>query len=267
MSWCPKCKQEFQDEITTCPTCDETLVATLDTTVVVKEIDFFSEEEVTKFISFLTYSNISNASWEKDEVLGLYRIRCNEDDMKEVLKLFDAFVSVEEETEEEREFDEKELSEEDSFSSQDTSAYVKKSDKYSDVNSTGIMLIGISIVGFVYILLNSSGIIHLLYGFISYGLNIALFSAAFIYGIFSLNQAKKMKGEIAEEETLINRIVSWLDETVTETFLEEHSDSSLPKEANYLKQAQIIKKLAQQQFPEAPVNMIENYIDEKLNEK
>ncbi|HAU88511.1 MAG TPA: hypothetical protein DCW90_24475, partial [Lachnospiraceae bacterium] len=69
MSWCPKCKQEFQDGITVCPTCDETLVDKLDTTVVMKEIDFFSEEEVTKFISFLTYSNIHDTSWEKDEAL------------------------------------------------------------------------------------------------------------------------------------------------------------------------------------------------------
>ena len=36
MSWCPKCKQEFQDGITVCPTCDETLVEKLDTTVVMK---------------------------------------------------------------------------------------------------------------------------------------------------------------------------------------------------------------------------------------
>lgn len=268
MSWCPKCKQEFQDGITICPTCDETLVDELDPTVIMKEIDFFSEEEVSKFSSFLSYSNITGTTWEKDEILGLYRIRCKEENFQEVLKLFQAFKSVEEETNEETELAEEESKDfEESDYGHNTDTYVKKKDKYSDIHSTGIMLVGIAAVGFIYILLNSSGILHLLNGYISYGLNIALFAASMIYGIYSLKQASNMKSQIAEEEALIQEIMNWLNEAVTETLLETFTDLSLPKEANFLKQAQGIKRLAQNQFPDAPENLLESLIDEKMNEE
>lgn len=267
MSWCPKCKQEFQDGITVCPTCDETLVDKLDTTVVMKEIDFFSEEEVTKFISFLKYSNIHDTSWEKDETLGLYRIRCQEKNIQEVVKLFEAFRSVEEEAKDEIESEEAAEETVDNLDSTSLAPYVKKQDQYSDVQSTGVMLVGIGVVGLLYVLLNSSGVLHLLHGVIPYSLNIALFAAAFIYGLYSLNQAKQLKGQIAEEKAVEDEINKWLDETVTEEFLEKNSDTSLPKEANYLKQCQIIKRLAQSQFPDIKENFIEVLVDEKMNEE
>lgn len=267
MSWCPKCKQEFQDGITVCPTCDETLVDKLDTTVVMKEIDFFSEEEVTKFISFLTYSNIHDTSWEKDEALGLYRIRCQEDDIQEVVKLFGAFKSVEEEVKEEIESEEDAQESFEEAVNTTSTPYVKKQDQYSDVHSTGVMLVGIGVAGLLYVLLNSSGVLHLLNGAIPYTLNIALFAAAFIYGLYSLNQAKTIKGQIAEEKAVENEINKWLDETVTEEFLEKNSDNSLPKEANYLKQCQVIRQLAQDTFPDVKENFLDSLVEEKMNKE
>lgn len=266
MSWCPKCKQEFQDGITVCPTCDETLVEKLDTTVVMKEIDFFSEEEVTKFISFLTYSNIHDTSWEKDETLGLYRIRCKEENIQEVVKLFGAFKSVEEEAKDEIESEEAAEETVDNLDSTSLAPYVKKQDQYSDVQSTGVMLVGIGVVGLLYVLLNSSGVLHLLHGVIPYSLNIALFAAAFTYGLYSLNQAKQLKGQIAEEKAVEDEINKWLDETVTDEFLEKNSDTSLPKEANYLKQCQVIRQLAKNAFPDVKENFLDSLIEEKMNE-
>lgn len=271
MSWCPKCKQEFQDGITVCPTCDETLVEKLDTAIVMTEIDFFSEEEVNKFISFLAYSNIKNASFEKDSVLELYRIKCEEENRQEVLKLFRAFKLVEEEKEENPQEAEEAL--EDTKDSEETTPdtssvpYVKKKDQYSDVSSTGYMLVVIGILGLAYVGLNFAGILHLLNGIIAYGLNIALFTAALIYGVISLRQASQLKGQIAEEEEVEKTIMAWLDETVTEEFLEKNVDSALPKEANFLKQFQAIKKLTVAEFPDVKENFIESLIDLKMNEE
>ena len=55
---------------------------------------------------------------------------------------------------------------------------------------------------------------HLLHGVIPYSLNIALFAAAFIYGLYSLNQAKQLKGQIAEEKAVEDEINKWLDENM-----------------------------------------------------
>lgn len=268
MSWCPKCKQEFQDGITVCPTCGETLVEELDTTVVMNEIDFFSEEEVNKFIAFLAYSNIEHTSWEIDSALGLYRIRCEEDDTQEVLKLFHAFKAVEEEQSEtiEEELEENSV-EEDVAEEFSSTPYVKKKDQYSDVSSTGIMLVVIGILGLAYVALNYAGVLHLLSGVVSYGLNIALFAAALIYGLISLRQAEQIKGQIAEEEAVEKAVMEWLGETVTEEFLAKNYDKTLPKEANFLKQCQIIKKLAIVQFPDVKENFLESLIEIKMNEE
>ncbi|SES97237.1 hypothetical protein [[Clostridium] polysaccharolyticum] len=263
MSWCPKCKQEFQDGITICPTCNEPLVDELDTTILLKQIDFFSEEEVNKFASFLTYSKLENISWEKDEASGNYYIRCQEEDVKEIAKLFGAFMSVEEDKKEAEETENYEETDEEPDSSSRT--YVKKQDQYSDVKSTGIMLIGIGIVGLAYVVLNATGILHLLNGTISFGLNIALFAAAFLYGIYSMRQAKVLKGEIAEEETVRKKIMNWINEHVTDEFLENCNDPSLPDEANYLKQYQEAKQLVQKQYPDVKENFIESLLDEKMN--
>lgn len=264
MSWCPKCKQEFQDGITVCPTCDETLVEELDTTVVTKEINLFSEEEVDKFISFLEYSNIQDASFEKDETLDLYYIRCKEEDIEEVVKLFSAFKSVEEEVIEEAEEEELEEDLEDSHSS---TPYVKKKDQYADAKSTGYMLVIIGILGLGYVALNYFDVIHLLNGMIPYCLNIVLFLAAIIYGVYSLHQAKLLKGMISEEEALAEEIRNWLDENLTEEFLEKASDSSLPKEANFLKQLNAAKLLVSKQFPDVKENFLESLVEDKMNEE
>lgn len=265
MSWCPKCKQEFQDGITVCPTCDETLVKELDTTVVMKEINFFSEEEVNKFISFLEYSNILNTDFERDDTLGLYYIRCEEDDVQEIVKLFKAFKSVEEEIIEEAETEE-EL-EEEAEEAVASAPYVKKKDQYADANSTGYMLVIIGVIGLGYVALNYFDILHLLNGIIPYSLNILLFSAAIIYGIYSLHQAKLLKEQIAEEEALAAEITKWLDENLTEEFLAKVSDSSLPKEANFLKQLTAAKKLVLKQFPDVKENFLESLVEEKMNEE
>ncbi|HAU88512.1 MAG TPA: hypothetical protein DCW90_24480, partial [Lachnospiraceae bacterium] len=196
-----------------------------------------------------------------------YRIRCQEDDIQEVVKLFGAFKSVEEEVKEEIESEEDAQESFEEAANTTSTPYVKKQDQYSDVHSTGIMLVGIGVAGLLYVLLNSSGVLHLLNGAIPYTLNIALFAAAFIYGLYSLNQAKTIKGQIAEEKAVENEINKWLDETVTEEFLEKNSDNSLPKEANYLKQCQVIRQLAQDTFPDVKENFLDSLVEEKMNKE
>lgn len=269
MPWCPKCRQEFQDEITVCPDCNEPLVEELEVELVQTEIEFFTEEEVKKFLAFLEYSNIQDAKCEKDATLDIIHILCKEEDVAEVSKLFAAFKSVEETEAEEGQIEDAAIepdTDEEEFSKPSV-PYVKKSVQYQETSSTGIMLVVIGILGLVYVALNYAGALHLLNGVIPYCLNLVLFAAAIIYGIVSLYQADKLKGQIEEEEALRSEILSWLTEQVTDEFLENASDASLPKEANYLKQYQAVKNLAIKQYPDIIENFIESIVEEVMNEE
>lgn len=266
MSFCPTCKEEYQDDVAVCPVCGEALVETLDHSVTITEMEFFTEEDADRFLSFLVYSNIQDAAIEKDLELELYRIRCNEEDVSEVEKLFKAFKLGIAETEENTSYDEEESDTEESYEpTRQSKPYVRKRDQYADTSSTGIMLVVIGILGLGYVVLNFAGILNLLNGIVPYCLNLVLFTGATIYGIIALCQAKKIKGQIEEEETLHSQMLAWLNEQVTEEFLQKVSDPSLPKEANCLHQAEAMKRLLVEAFPSVMENFIESIVEEKMN--
>ncbi|MBR3770905.1 MAG: hypothetical protein IKL07_01410 [Clostridium sp.] len=265
MPWCPKCRQEFQNQVTVCPNCDEPLVDELAPILTTTPIEFFSEEATNQFLAFLEYSNIKNTASVKDDTLEIYRIQCEEKDVKEVEKLFDAYRFAEEDN---KTCSDCELSPEeeivDDGIKESTVPYVKKKDQYADVNSTGIMLIVIGILGGIYVLLNYANVLNLLNGLISYTLNICLFAGAILYGFISLGHAKKLKSQIAEEEKIHDEILNWLDEQITKEFIEKNTDPDLPQEANDLKLFQLIKNMTMDQYSEVKENFIESIIDEKL---
>lgn len=267
MSFCPTCKEEYQDDLTVCPVCGETLAETFDHSIIITEMEFFTEEEADRFLSFLVYSNIQNAAIVKDSALELYRIQCNEKDVSEVQTLFQAFQLGIEETKENTSYDEEgaSITEESYLSDKQSKPYVRKRDQYADASSTGIMLVVIGVLGLGYVALNFVGMLSLLNGIIPYCLNLVLFTGAAIYGIITLAQAKKLKGQIAEEETLHNQMLAWLNEQVTEEFLQKASDPSLPKEANCLHQAEAMKCLLIEAFPSVMENFIESIVEEKMN--
>lgn len=102
MPWCPKCKNEYREGITTCSDCNVPLVEDLSEAVSDdKKLVFTTEhkEKTDDFIKYLAYSGIHSYSVEPDENEFIWSLYVAEDDYKKASKLFTGFALTESERE------------------------------------------------------------------------------------------------------------------------------------------------------------------------
>lgn len=131
MPWCPKCKNEYREGITTCSDCNVELVDDLSEVVSdSKSLVFTTEhkEKTDDFIKYLAYSGIHSYSVEPDENEFIWSLYVAEEDYKKASKLFTGFAL----TESEREI-EKKLSPE----SESGSDVTNESGDFSDADIIG----------------------------------------------------------------------------------------------------------------------------------
>lgn len=256
MPWCPNCKSEFSDGITKCPDCNSSLVDKLEDTVIIPLVQFMEETEASRFVDFVKYSGIETISYETAEHNLGFNIRGREEDSRQIFNLFNGFRMGEQEIEEES-------GEEEEDTPKKEAAFVKKRDQYSDVSSTGVMLIVVGIFGLIYALLNIFGILHVLSGIVPEILNIVIFAAALVYGIYSLHNAKTLKEEADKEEQLANEIRNWMKKHITKETIEAIPvEPGLPEELAYIEQTEALQKQVLKQFETNDIGLVEDLVEE-----
>ncbi len=96
MPWCPECKVEYVKGKTVCVDCGSALVESLEEAK--EPIKFLETEKelfAKKFVDFLKYSKVPNVSYEYNETDKKWVVFIDESAKKQVVKLYDAFYSVE----------------------------------------------------------------------------------------------------------------------------------------------------------------------------
>lgn len=305
MPWCPKCKQEYVDDMVTCADCKTDLVENLKEDE--ERFTFLETEKellAKKFSQFLEYSNVLNVECFYEEALSNWVVSIDAKDKKQVNKLYKAFYSVEtdlvlsaknstsseasalddlqsemdtedvtnEEYEDKSEyrsmFDDEEL--QDLIDSKVpktkvSATYVKKEEQYKDLKSSADTFLIVSLLGIVILLLNVFGVIHIFAGVISYLVMGGMF-AAFLYIAYSTyRKAQKVKKQIAEENNTTQAIQEWLSLNVTLEFLNTLINQAESKEIQFFHKIEKIKELVVQNFGELDDSYLDQLAEEFYN--
>lgn len=150
-----------------------------------------------------------------------------------------------------------------------SSVYIKKADRYEDVGSSAIIFLGFGAVGFLVVLLNVLHILKLPFFDIINNVSkfslLLIFAIFFIIGVFSWKKAKQLKSQISEEENITEKINQWMEKKFTKEFLEQHTDTSLSNEINFLNQIGEMKQLLILAFPDVESDYLDMLIEEYYN--
>lgn len=286
MPWCPKCKNEYVEGITTCADCDVALVDELpkemsdDMPVILGHID--TKEAGEKIITFLSYQGIKTAGLlpsdennitsgfelvtapiekiDVEMILSSLRTENSELEDKELSPLLPEIESKLAEIEEEEAS--KMFSD---LRTETSSVYVKKKDKYNDLKFSGISFIVFGVIGAVILGLNLAGVFEFFNTFSCIILFI-VFVGFFVVGIGSLIRARKLKGMVKQEDKTMDEVMDWIEKNMEDDWISSLMDSECSEEDNYFDvHAKMCAKLSEQ-FPFLNTDYIDQLMDDRYNQ-
>ncbi len=146
-----------------------------------------------------------------------------------------------------------------------TSAYVMKSEKYKDYNSTVSVFLSFGLLGIVFVILNITGVLNVLSGTIPNVVMGALFLFFLYIGISTQRKAKELRLEIDDEQKKTEEINHWLQENITPDYLASLHDESVSEEVNFFRKTEAVKEKLQEQFADQQEAYLDRLIDEFFN--
>ncbi len=297
MPWCPKCKVEYQEGFSECSDCKSNLVESLEEAVVYVPFFQASDKSVAdKLADFFEYSDLK-CEVRYEETSDIYIVAIPPKAEKQAKKLYQAFYYVEaqrlnkeansseednaEETRsntendptyeedisasssEDEEYDEDiPLDNNPAYDRKAESVYVMKADQYKDLSGSVWIFLVFGIAGIIFVILNITGILSILNGWITTTIMGILF-LSFIYIAISTNKkAKSVQSEIDAENKLTDEINDWLKKNLTADFLSSIHDDNISEELNYIKMTDVIKEMLIKDFGTQNPSYLDYLIDE-----
>lgn len=215
-----------------------------------------NKEYVYELIEFLNTKDV-NASYLENTDEGSHSILVPENlknDAKSILS----------------EFFNQELIEEDEILdellSKKSTIYKKSSEKHSDLKSSGISLIAVSILGIIFIILKISNVIEFdfygAYNVIFTVLFSVIFIAILLFGVFSLIKAKKIAGTIIQEEEVTDSILNWFKDNYTSELIDSSAFSDDTEVPDYFRRTEYMKAEINNKYNDLDEGYIDSIIED-----
>ena len=271
MPWCPKCKNEYVEEMTVCADCGVELVASLNETKG-SPLIFGEQEKMERLKEFLLYNKLTSAQVAYDEADNVYELYVADEERQKAAKVVNVFMQQENEKEQKERFDK--MSDEDKeemlrqaaqeMEKQEPSVYkgpYQNSAKTAEENrSSGYMLISIGGIGLVVIVLLFLDIIVLpLNKYMVCGVMGALFVLFIVMGIMSMKSYKVLVKKAESENNLTTEIKKWCEANLTIASVEDQpfDQEESSEEIRYFKRIEKMKQMISHQF----LNLDEDFLD------
>lgn len=147
--------------------------------------------------------------------------------------------------------------------------FVKSSEKYEDLHSSGITLIFVGLIGIAFLICQKLGFIPIGFDDVMQWVFIiamgALFLAFIIVGILSLKNAKKIKDNIAEEEAFDKQILHFIKDQYTSETLDKavfsEDEEEQTEELMYFKRVEWLKNTLTNEFGEMDDSYLEHAVE------
>lgn len=275
MNWCPQCKKEYNDDISTCPKCaSNTFKGKMED---YSHIFSNENEEISlRIYNILKDSDIESAEYFFDEDDLLYHIYVkNYDDIasKEIIiSVIQNFIDKGEFADELLSLEESEdelMSDLNNFSGNNTDVYVSAKDKYNNLISSAYSLLFVGILGIIFLLLENFGVFSLnLSGStrpLFYITMSILFVIFIIMGFFSLKNAAKSKAQISIEDTLKHDILLYLNSELDLNNIPGTNDHGLTSEELFLIRTSYLKNTIMKTFSITDESFADYLLDSEYN--
>ena len=272
--YCPNCKNEYRKGIEICPECNIALVEELEKSTNMKELFRSMDEKLVSEVG--RYFEHINIPYDITNIPDSSEIifSCSEEQFKTakmeaatVIKVYSENAAINDAADglENDSFDEcKDNTEDmDELSSASDASYVRAKDRTSDYKSSGVLFIIMGILITALAVMNITGILNWISVVLSQILMMVLGIACIIVGIASLIRSKTLGADAVNEEQLIDKIKSFLNEKYPQdTFAALMEDTDNTPEIRYIEVQNIIKHDIRDNFTDVNPELLDDIIEE-----
>lgn len=268
MKFCPICHLNFEDELIECPDCKQELLNGLFEENPAFFVD--SNEELTlKLYNYLCEQELSSVQYYYDEENLSYTITVSSVEATSALQ----HILLEAEYGENSSFSELEKEALLRYFSDDVKelhpdeggkTFINAREKYSDVMSSAVCLLVMSVLGFAFIAAVALKIIPFNFNMLFYIFSSIMFFIFLLIGISTLLNALKIKASISTEDSLSVQIKDYLCNEYTPLTSAEEDEETSPEEL-YFARADHMRRCISEHLPEADTLLIDAMIEEHYN--
>lgn len=148
-----------------------------------------------------------------------------------------------------------------------SAAYVMKADQYKDLSSTVWVFLLFGLGGLIFVLLNVVKIIHIFSNPLPNIVMGVLFLFFVYVGLSTYKKAKQVQSEIDTENKLTQDINEWLNNNITNEFVDSHRDDNVTEELSYIKLYEAIKEMLIKEFGDQNSSYLDHLIEEFYSNK